>query len=29
MGVAMLIGAAACLGLLFWSLNRRGWGSFQ
>jgi Na+/proline symporter len=29
LGVTMLIGAAACLGVLFWSLNRRGWGAFQ
>ena len=29
LGLAMLTGAAACLALLFWSLQRRGWGSFR
>ncbi len=29
LGVAMLAGAALCLGVLFWSLSRRGWGAFS
>ena len=29
MGVAMLAAAFACLAVLFWSLERRGWGAFQ
>jgi SSS family solute:Na+ symporter len=29
MGLAMLVGAAACLAILFWSLSRRGWGSYS
>ena len=29
LGLAMMAASLACLGLLFWSLNRRGWGSFK
>ncbi len=29
LGLTMMAGSVACLALLFWSLDRRGWGSFQ
>ena len=29
LGLAMMAASLACLALLFWSLNRRGWGSFK
>jgi SSS family solute:Na+ symporter len=29
LGLGMMAGSLVCLGLLFWSLQRRGWGSFQ
>jgi Na+/proline symporter len=29
LGLEMLVAAAALLAVLFWSLNRRGWGAFQ
>ena len=29
LGAGMLSGAALCIGALFWSLERRGWGAFQ
>lgn len=29
MGLSMIAASLACLALLFWSLNKRGWGSFQ
>ena len=29
LGASMLASAAACLAVLFWSLQRRGWGAFQ
>ncbi len=29
LGVGMMAGSLACLGILFWSLQRRGWGSFK
>ena len=28
-GVLMIAVSLACLGILFWSLNRRGWGAFR
>lgn len=29
LGLAMMAGSLACLATLFWSLNRRGWGTFR
>ncbi len=29
LGIAMMAASAGCLGLLFWSLNRQGWGVFR
>jgi Na+/proline symporter len=29
LGLSMIAGSVACLAGLFWSLNRRGWGSFS
>jgi Na+/proline symporter len=29
LGLVMVAGSLACLGVLFWSLNKQGWGSFR
>ncbi len=29
LGVSMMAGSLACLAVLFWSLNRQGWGTFR